>query len=64
MRRLVLLAMKKYFNVRLDGLARQQNNVIEMTVREQGVKARLCVLHFGEELFATVQLTQNMATTC
>ena len=25
-----------------------------MAVREQGAKARLCVLHFGEELFATV----------
>ena len=52
--RLVLLAMKKHFNVLLDGLARQQKNVIEIAVREQGVKARLCVLHFGEELFATV----------
>ena len=29
-------------------------NVIEMAVQEQGAKARLCVLHFGEELFATV----------
>ena len=48
MRRLVLLAMKKY--------ARQQKNVIELAVREQGAKARLHVglLHFGEELFATV----------
>ena len=42
-RRLVLLAMKKYFNVPLDGRARQQKNVIEMGVREQGAKARLCV---------------------
>ena len=42
-RRLVLLAMKKYFNVRLDGWARQQNNVIEMAVREQGGKAKLRV---------------------
>ena len=25
-----------------------------MAVREQGAKARLCVIHFGEELFATV----------
>ena len=25
-----------------------------MGVREQGAKARLCVLHFGEGLFATV----------
>ena len=53
-RRLVLLAMKKYVNVRLDGWPQQQKNVIEMTVREQGAKARLCVLHFGEELFTTV----------
>ena len=53
-RRLVLLAMEKYFNVRLDGWARQQKNVIEMGVREQGAKARLFVLHFGEDLFATV----------
>ena len=53
MRRLVVLAMKKYFNVRLDGLARQQKNVIEMAVGEQGAKARLRVLHFGEELLAT-----------
>ena len=52
--RLVLHAMNKYFNVLLDGLARQQKNVIEIAVREQGVKAILCVLHFGEELFATV----------
>ena len=51
---LVLLAMKKYVNVRLDGWARQQKNVIEMAVREQGPKARLRVLHFGEELFAAV----------
>ena len=29
-------------------------NVIEMAVREQGAKARVRVLHFGEELFATV----------
>ena len=29
-------------------------NVIEMAVREQGAMARVCVLHFGEELFATV----------
>ena len=50
-RRLVLLAMKKYFNVRLVGWARPQKNVIEMAVREQGAKARLRVLHFGEELF-------------
>ena len=28
--------------------------VIEMAVREQGAKARLCVLHYGEGLFATV----------
>ena len=27
---------------------------IEMAVREQGAKARLRVLHFGEELFATI----------
>ena len=54
MRRLVLLAMKKHVNVRLDGRARQQKNVIEMAVREQGVMATLRVLHFGEELFATV----------
>ena len=46
--------MKKYFNARLDGCARQQKNVIEMAVREQGAKARLRVIHFGEELFATV----------
>ena len=25
-----------------------------MTVRQQGAKAKLCVLNFGEELFATV----------
>ena len=25
-----------------------------MAVREQGAKAKLCALHFGEELFATV----------
>ena len=54
MRRLVLLAMKKYFNVRLDGRDRQQKNVIEMAVREQGAKARLRVIHFREELSATV----------
>ena len=54
MRRLVLLAMKEYVNVRLDGRARQQNNVNEMAVREQGAMARLRVLQFGEELFATV----------
>ena len=29
-------------------------NVIEMAVQEQGAKARLRVIHFGEELFATV----------
>ena len=45
---------KKYVIVRLDGWARQQKNVIDMAVREQGAKARLRVLHFGEELFATV----------
>ena len=50
----MLLAMKKYFNVRFDGSSRQHKNVIEMAVREQGAKARLRVLHFGEELFATV----------
>ena len=27
--------------------------------REQGEKARLCVLHFGEELFATVGATKH-----
>ena len=53
-RRLVLLAMKKYVNVRLDGWARQQKNVIEMTVRVQAAKEKLRVLHFGQELFATV----------
>ena len=53
-RRLVRLAMKKYFNVRLDGLARQHKIVIEMAVREQGTKTILRVLHFGEELFATI----------
>ena len=53
-RRLVVLAMKKYFNVRLDGWARQQSNVIEVAVGEQGAMARLRVglLHFLEELFA------------
>ena len=30
------------------------STVIEMAVREQGAKARLCVLHHGEGLFATV----------
>ena len=30
-----------------------------MAVREQGAKARLCVLHFGEELFATVGATKH-----
>ena len=45
-RRLVLLAMKKYVNVRLDGSARQQKNVIEMTVRVQAGKEKLRVLHF------------------
>ena len=30
-----------------------------MGVREQGAKARLCVLHFGEELFATVGATKH-----
>ena len=53
-RRLVLLAMEKYVNVRLDGWARQQKNVIEMTVRVQGAKEKLRVLHLGQELFATV----------
>ncbi len=45
--------MKKYFNVRLNGCARQQKNVIEMALGEQGAKARFRVLHFGEQLFAT-----------
>ena len=40
-RRLVLLPIKKYVNVRLDGWARQQKNVIEIAVREQRAKARL-----------------------
>ncbi len=30
------------------------STVIEMAVREQGAKARLCVLHYGERLFETV----------
>ena len=30
-----------------------------MAVREQGAKARLRVLHFGEELFATVGATKH-----
>ena len=34
-RRLVLRVMKKYFNVQLDGWARQQKNVIEMGVWER-----------------------------
>ena len=59
MRRLVLLAMEKYFNVRLDGWDRQQNNVIEMAVRKQEAKAILCKLHFEEELFATVGATKH-----
>ena len=59
MGRLVLLAMKKYVNVRLDGCARQQKNVIEMAVREQGAKARLGVLHFGDDLFATVSAAKD-----
>ena len=46
--------MEKDINVRLDGWAWQEQNVIQMAVREQGAKARLRVLHFGEELFATV----------
>ena len=50
----MLLAMKKYANGRFHGCARQQNNGIEMAVREQGATARLRVLHFGEEMFATV----------
>ncbi len=32
---------------------------MEMAVREQGAKARLRVLHFGEELFATVGATKH-----
>ena len=59
MGRLVLLAMKKYVNVRLDGCARQQKNVIEMAVREQRAKARLRVLHFGDDLFATVSAAKH-----
>ena len=55
----MLLAMKKYVNVRLDGCARQQKNVIEMAVREQGAKARLRVLHFGDDLFATVSAAKD-----
>ena len=64
-RRLVLLAMKKYFNVLLDGWDWQQKNVIEMAVREQGAKARLRVgvLHFWEELFATVGVISMMCWT-
>ena len=30
-----------------------------MGVREQGAKARLCVLHFEEELFATAGATKH-----
>ena len=37
-----------------NGSARKQNNVMEMAVREQGAKAIIRVLHFGEELFGTV----------
>ena len=62
---LVLLAMEKDINVRLDGWAWQEQNVIQMAVREEGAMARLRVLHFGEELFATVGAAKqwNMATT-
>ena len=50
--------MKKYVNVRLDWWPRQQN-VIEMAVREQGAKARLHVLHFGNDLFARVTAAKH-----
>ena len=57
--------MEKDINVRLDGWAWQEQNVIEMGVREEGANARLRALHFGEELFATVGAAKqwNMATT-
>ena len=56
---IMLLDMKKYFNVRFDGRARQQKNVIEMAVREHGAKARLRVLHFGAELLPTVGVAKH-----
>ena len=55
----MLLDMKKYFNVRFDGRARQQNNVIEMAVREHGAKAILRVLHCGAELLPTVGVAKH-----
>lgn len=47
-RRLVLLSVKKCFDVWLDECGRRQKNVIEVAVQELGAKVRLCVLHFGE----------------
>ena len=56
---MVLFAMKKHFPVWLDGWARQQKNVIEVAVRELGVKARLRVPHFWEELFTAVGAAEH-----
>ncbi len=53
--------MKKYVNVRLDGWARHQNNVIEMAARVQGAKAGLPVLQFGEKSCSQQWVTPNMA---
>ena len=38
----------------MDELDKSRMSVIQMAVREEGAKTRLRVLHFGEELFATV----------
>ena len=41
-RRLVLLAMKKYFNVRLDGWSRQQNNIRPTSFWRRAVRNNRC----------------------
>ena len=38
---------------------RQQKNVIDMDVREQGAKESRCVLHFGEDMVVTIGATKH-----